>query len=357
MTETFSYNKIKEEYGVHALKLLKYYEKVCRAKGRYASHLRFYLQCKHNNITPKGLRIKSPLNNRETRNIIEKAQKAILNTRISEVAKKNEILERKKKEIEEDIGRMFPENITRVVKDINEKRLKAELERSTESQKRKYLNLYNESHRIVIVEERIRSQTHADRIDEPTDALENNIQPEETRRDNNQTSEDEGSIPTAEELSSEVNNEGTLPAAEEINEVTLEEDTTIPYEEEIDEDEEVKERWVKNVSDRLLTKHEIDILRKGSGFAVTPREIPEIEYITAIEEASRCLPSGEAMCMKAEALDILKKAKPPKTNLTTEEWKALKALKNDDNIVILPADKGKCIVEPERIHRKDGGET
>lgn len=38
------------------------------------------------------------------------------------------------------------------------------------------------------------------------------------------------------------------------------------------------------------------------------------------------------------------KAKIPKSNLTPGEWKALTTLKKDDNITILPADKGKCLV-------------
>ena len=45
---------------------------------------------------------------------------------------------------------------------------------------------------------------------------------------------------------------------------------------------------------------------------------------------------------------IPEKAKVPKSNLSADEWKALKSLKDDKNIMILPADKGKCLVVMDR---------
>ena len=56
-----------------------------------------------------------------------------------------------------------------------------------------------------------------------------------------------------------------------------------------EEEETIKERWVKNVSKRDLSKIEIDLLRKGGGFAVTPRELPYVEFITATECACKNL--------------------------------------------------------------------
>ena len=67
-------------------------------------------------------------------------------------------------------------------------------------------------------------------------------------------------------------------------------------------------------------------------------------YITATEEACRNLAKGEALCLKAEIVDQLKKAKPPKSNINPNEWKALKSLRDDEEIIVLPADKGKCLV-------------
>ena len=158
-----------------------------------------------------------------------------------------------------------------------------------------------------------------------------------------------------EERRQETDESGEINAAEDgessaEHEENEEGDATIPYAEEIDqnytgeEDEAVKERWVKNVSNRSLSEHEISLLRKGGGFAVTPRELPNVDFITATECACRNLAKGEALSLRAEIVEELGKAKLPASNLTSEEWKAMKTLREDENILVLPADKGKCLV-------------
>ena len=48
--------------------------------------------------------------------------------------------------------------------------------------------------------------------------------------------------------------------------------------------------------------------------------------------------------MRSEITEILDKAEQPKSNLSKEERQAMKNLKEDESIVIVPADKGKCLV-------------
>ena len=53
--------------------------------------------------------------------------------------------------------------------------------------------------------------------------------------------------------------------------------------------------------------------------------------------------------MRAEAIEELsRKRPPPASNLSKEEWKAMKDLKKDESIMVLPADKGKCLVVMDR---------
>ena len=42
-------------------------------------------------------------------------------------------------------------------------------------------------------------------------------------------------------------------------------------------------RWVKYCSDRLLSDPELSVLKKGLNFAITPRKVPVVDVITAIE--------------------------------------------------------------------------
>ena len=80
MTETYNYNSIREEYGIDVLRKIREFEDISRTKGRYSSHPRFYLQCKHKELTPKGIRVRSQVDGPEAKKIIEKAEKALLKT-------------------------------------------------------------------------------------------------------------------------------------------------------------------------------------------------------------------------------------------------------------------------------------
>ena len=48
--------------------------------------------------------------------------------------------------------------------------------------------------------------------------------------------------------------------------------------------------------------------------------------------------------MRVEIIDIVRKEKKPISNITRGGRKALKELQNDKDIIIAPADKGRCIV-------------
>ena len=82
MMETFKYKSIQEEYGINVLQQIRELEDVCRTKGRYASHLHFYLQCKRKELTPKGIKIKSQMKGAEARQIIEKAERGHIYSQI-----------------------------------------------------------------------------------------------------------------------------------------------------------------------------------------------------------------------------------------------------------------------------------
>ena len=86
------------------------------------------------------------------------------------------------------------------------------------------------------------------------------------------------------------------------------------------------------------------MLGKGLNYAPTPDKIPVEEYIVATELACQKLPNNEAMVLRSEMAGVLRNAKPPKSNITREERKALQDLKKEESVLILPADKGKATV-------------
>ena len=141
---------------------------------------------------------------------------------------------------------------------------------------------------------------------------------------------------------------------------------------------------VINLSDRVLSEHEISILSKGLKFVPTPTSVNRTELITDIKQWGRRMrlkeyfanddntntePSDDRTYKKPskwtpspgrdQALDcyingveraVLQHASNNKlrSNITRQEREAIKSLKRDKNIVIFQADKGAAVVVQNR---------
>ena len=103
-------------------------------------------------------------------------------------------------------------------------------------------------------------------------------------------------------------------------------------------------KWVKNISSKTLTPSQIKLLEKGAGFVISPKEIPINSYIIGTEMACKNLHPGVAAALRVEIMGILKTEKRTVSNITKEEKTAMKKLNEDESIIIVPADKGKCLV-------------
>ena len=105
-----------------------------------------------------------------------------------------------------------------------------------------------------------------------------------------------------------------------------------------------KSKWVVNLSSRKLNDHEINVLNKGLNYGVSPRALPVEDFIVATEVACDKLDSASKQELRAKVTSILKNAKPPANNINAKDRRAISDLKKDDDIIILPADKGKITV-------------
>ena len=81
------------------------------------------------------------MQNAEARKIVEKAEKELLNIRISEVVKNNTVLKYREEKTVEDLKKKVPNEIVEKLKKINEGRQKTERKKSSEKQKKKFQNL------------------------------------------------------------------------------------------------------------------------------------------------------------------------------------------------------------------------
>ena len=113
---------------------------------------------------------------------------------------------------------------------------------------------------------------------------------------------------------------------------------------------------VLNLSSRQLTPLETNVLARGFNFRPSLPDLPIVDYIVATEAYIRDagLDEVNAALLRntvhthIEKMKVKQKYKPAKSNLSSEEWKALKSLQNDNTIMIIPADKGNKTVILDR---------
>ena len=75
--------------------------------------------------------------------------------------------------------------------------------------------------------------------------------------------------------------------------------------------EEPNPKWVINLSNKPLTPAQRSVLAKGPNFVVTPRQPPNLEYITAIEAACTKLSQQDAEELRADINRVLRSSHPP----------------------------------------------
>ena len=103
-------------------------------------------------------------------------------------------------------------------------------------------------------------------------------------------------------------------------------------------------KWVINLSKYKLKPAQTSILAKGLNYAISPADVCAEEFVLATELACKHLPQADGIQLRSKAASVLKSAKAPEQNITKEERQAIKELKKVEEIIILPADKGKATV-------------
>ena len=75
--------------------------------------------------------------------------------------------------------------------------------------------------------------------------------------------------------------------------------------------EEPNPKWVIKVSSKPLTSAQGSVLAKGPNFAVSPRQPPNLKYITAIESACTKLSQQDAEELRANINRVLRSSHTP----------------------------------------------
>ena len=116
------------------------------------------------------------------------------------------------------------------------------------------------------------------------------------------------------------------------------------------------DNWVRNISSRPLDKTETQVLSYGLKHSVTPKRIPTETIVSSVEailSRQRELSESAKDNIRSRIASTIQSASLPDSNLTKDERQALKRLKTDENIVILPADKGRVTVVMDKTDYYD----
>ncbi|XP_072046530.1 uncharacterized protein [Amphiura filiformis] len=90
------FKDLRENYGRNAVKDLRLLENTERKISRFRCHRVFSLRAKHSGLIPTSLKLNCPINTKRARDIVNKAEKALLNERIRVVTNKIKTLEEDK---------------------------------------------------------------------------------------------------------------------------------------------------------------------------------------------------------------------------------------------------------------------
>ena len=111
----------------------------------------------------------------------------------------------------------------------------------------------------------------------------------------------------------------------------------------------VRSKWIVNLSSSLLSPAQVSLLSKGPNFALVLTNPPNVEFISAVKEAWHRLTDQDAQECRVEVNILIKRIKPPKKkNISREEKKALNELWEDQERMVLMADKGVAMVVIDR---------
>ena len=291
--------QINSEYGQENVETFRCWEKLEYKMADFSNHRRFSLRCLSKGLIPVSVRLKSNIKTPKGRQIIKKAELALLNERVRSINNSIAMFTMRRdtcmKQLKDNIDR---ETMDRCLRFIKEKREKRHLI-TFEQQVKKFNRL---CHRIT--GGRINNQ-HVLRPD------------------------------TVHEQDQLV----TITPSEGLNFERSRSRSRL--------DTQNKNNWVRNLSQTLLTDAEERLLAHGPNFSVVPKELPILEYITAIEKSCSQLQQCKAEELRGEIKSILKKisnSRPYKSNITKEEQQAIRKLKKDENRMVLTVDKGVSLV-------------
>jgi hypothetical protein len=99
------HHDIRQEYGQEVVRTVRNLENTTKKIARYNNHLRFSLHCKHHNVTPNSISLRSTVKGKKAEEILQKAERALLGARIGQINYKLKTLDNNRVDLEAAIDR------------------------------------------------------------------------------------------------------------------------------------------------------------------------------------------------------------------------------------------------------------
>ena len=269
------------------VRLLHRWERIEGKMSDFKNHRWFSLRCLSNDVTPVSIRLKSNIKTPKGQEIIRKAEKALLNERIRSINNTIYMFNIQRNTCITNLANKIREEDLKNCEEFIEARREARHHKTMERQKKKLERLCQKKENST--ERGGRSNQHGDSTGINTENLDVSPVDNNTNTSNNN-------------------------------------------------------KWVINISSKPLTKAQEKLLAHGPNYAVVPKSPPIAEYIAVIEQACSKLQQGEAEELRGEVKSIIKRSCNPPPNITREERKAIRELKEDKSRMVLTADKGVALV-------------
>ncbi|GLJ24079.1 hypothetical protein SUGI_0459270 [Cryptomeria japonica] len=103
-------------------------------------------------------------------------------------------------------------------------------------------------------------------------------------------------------------------------------------------------KLVVNLSNAIIDPDAFNFLKRGLGFAFSPRFIPYVDFLMEAESSIQDLLNDIAEEVRQDCVIALWQGKPPKCNIPNTEFRAFKSLMCNNDLVISMADTGNAMV-------------
>ena len=291
------HSQITSEYGKDIVKIFHKREKLEYKMADFSNHRRFTLRCLSKSLIPVSVRLKSNIKTPEGKQIIRKAERALLNERVRSINNSLAMLKEQRDTCINNLSTVLDEERMKDCESFIMTRKEARHQKTLKRQVSKFERLCH------------KNTGGCTNIQDGTQHEQTNP---ENRINTGFRGSDSGQNITPGQGLDIDSNSGNI--------------------------------WVRNLSKTPLTKAQEQVLAHGPNFAIVPKVPPVLEYKVAIKKACQQLKQGEVEELTGEIKSIIKKISPPTPNISKEEHQAIQQLKKDNTRMILTADKGVCMV-------------